>query len=387
MLYRKLGKTNKNISILGFGTKRLPISDNNTNSETTDEMIKFALDNGINYIDTNYSYPETNYETYLGDFFSRNPEYREKALISTKILSDFINSKNDFIKYLQKQLDSLKVDKVDFYLIEFSRPEDWKKLVKFGILEFLDKIKKENRAEYVGFSFQGELELFFEVIDAYEWDVTQIPFNFMSVNKQTGFEGIRYAKSKNVGTIINKPLCSGYVVNNIPSDVQDIWNLADDIKKVSHWCLNFLWDYEEIDLVLTNMSNLDQLKENIGYANNAKPHCMTSNDKDIIKEVRFTYKERRNVHCDNCGHCLPCPEGVNIPKNFEILNQAYMYAIINDDGDVSSDLDNIRDQYKYVLKEEERAANCNACGDCEKFCAQFINISDKLIEIEELFEN
>lgn len=382
MLYRELGKTGEKISILGLGALELV----NLDVDSIDEMIKFALDNGVNYIDTQYS-NEINYECYLGDFFNRNPKYREKALISTKISSELINNKKDINNYFEKQLKNLKLDLVDFYLLDVTYEEDWKKLVKYGVLEFLDKIKKEGKVKYIGLSFQGELELFFEVIDAYDWDVTQIPFNFMGINKQTGFEGIRYAQSKNIGTIITKPLRSGYLINNIPSDIQEIWDFADDIKSPVQWCLNFLWDYDEIDIVLSNMSTLDQLKENIEYANNAIPGCMTSNDKDIIKEVRFAYKERRNVRCDNCGHCLPCPEGVNIPKNFEILNDAYMYNIINEESNFSTDIDKLRKQYSLVLKEDEMASNCNACGDCEKFCAQFINISDKLIEIEELFED
>ena len=382
MLYRELGKTGEKISILGLGTLELT----NLDKDTFDEIIKFALDNGINYIDTTYS-NEINYESYLGDFFNRNPKYREKALISTKISTSLLNSKTDIHNYFEKQLENLKLDLIDFYLIDIIKLEDWKKAVKYGVLEFLDKIKRDGKVKYTGLSFKGELELFFEIIDAYDWDVTQIPFNFMGVNKQTGFEGIRYAKSKNIGTIITKPFHSGYLIKKIPTDIQEIWSLADDIKSPVEWCLNFLWDYEEINLVLSNISTLEQLKENIKYTNNALPSCMTSNDKDIIKEVRFTYKERRNVRCDNCGHCLPCPEGVNIPKNFEILNDAYMYALIDETGEVSSDMTKARNQYSIILKEAERASNCNACGDCEKFCAQFINISDKLIEIEELFED
>ncbi len=385
MFYRELGTTKEKVSILGLDTVNLPLLNDNHDIDIThsDEIIKFSLDNGINYIDI--CHHGTKYESYLSDFFDRYPEYREKVLISSKMPVWLINNKDDLCFYFKKQLETLNCDCIDVYLLDLVNPYYWKKLVKFGVLEFLDKIKDESLVKYTGFSFHGELELFFEIIDTYVWDLTQIQFNFMDVNNEAGFEGIRYAKNNGIGVVAMKPLLGGCLTNNIPSDIQEIWNLADDIKTPAEWCLNFIWDYEEIDIVLSGMSTLDQVKENISFANKALPDCMTSNDKDIIKEVRFAYRNHINVNCDKCGYCMPCSEGVDIPKNFEILNNMYMFS--NNEDDELFNIKIAKNQYDFILTPKQRASNCNACGYCEKLCPNFINIVDKLSELEEIFND
>ena len=380
MHYRELGKTNKKVSILGLDITNLPLS----NTDSSDDLIKYAIDNGVNYIDIPYKYQNIDFETYIGDFFNKNPEYKTKTSIIAKMPSWLINSKDDLDIYFENQLKNLRRESVDFYLLDYIKTDTWKKLVKYGILDFLDKIKEEGKTKYIGFSFYDELELFFEVIDSYDWDLIQVPFNFMDINNHVGFEGIRYANNENIGVMIRDPTYGGCLTNNIPSNVKEVLDFADNIKSPIEWCLNFVWDYTEIDTILFSISDLNQLKKHIKYTNNALPGCMSRNDKDIIKEVRFTYREHINVRCDQCGHCLPCDEGVNIPLNLEILNKAYMFGII--DNTDSSNYDYLKKVYEFSLTESERASNCNACGVCEKFCAQFINIPDKLEELEELFE-
>jgi hypothetical protein len=379
MLYRELGKTGKNVSILGMGAMRLPVINDvpeKINQKKTTEMLKYALDNGINYIDTAYPYHHGESEKFLGRFFEDNPKYKKDTSIASKMPSWLINNQEDMYYYLEKQLKDLKMETIDFYLLHSLKPDYWENLINNNVLEFLDKIVEEKKVKYVGFSFHGEIELFFEIIDDYEWDICQIQLNYMDEYHQAGVEGLKYAKSKGVGTVIMEPLRGGCLTRNIPNEVQEIWDWAEDPKTPAQWGLKYLWDYEEVDIVLSGMSSLEELKENIGYATNGHPHSLTKNDKEIIKEVKMSYREKIYIDCNSCGYCMPCPEGLDIPKNFDILNNAYMF----------NDPDGLKMQYQSLLTEKQRASACTACGQCQEMCPQLIPIIEKLKEVSDTFE-
>jgi uncharacterized protein len=380
MLYRKLGKTNENVSILGMGAMRLPVKNENygdIDELKSSEMLKYALDNGINYIDTAYPYHNGASEKFLGRFFEKYPSYLEDAFIASKMPSWLIESQKDMDHYLEQQLNSLKMEKIDFYLLHSLKPDYWENLLKNDVFEFLDSAVEEGKIKYTGFSFHGEIDLFFEVVDSYEWDICQIQLNYMDENHQAGVEGLKYAKSQNLGTVIMEPLRGGCLTRNIPEDVQEIWNLADEPKTPPEWGFKYLWDYEDIDIVLSGMSTLEQIEENIGFAESGLKNSFTKNDKEIIKEVKMAYRENIAVDCTSCGYCMPCPEGVDIPKNFNILNNAYMF----------NDPNGLKMQYMSLLTEKQRASSCKMCGECQKMCPQMIPITEKLKEVVDTFEN
>lgn len=379
MLYRKLGKTNEDVSILGMGAMRLPIKNNDyghIDEEKSSEMLKYAIDNGINYIDTAYPYHNGTSEKFLGDFFENNPQNLENTFIASKMPSWLIESQKDMDYYLDQQLNSLKMDKIDFYLLHSLKPDYWENLVNNNVFEFLDQSKEDGKIDYAGFSFHGEIDLFFEVIDSYDWDICQIQLNYMDEHYQAGVEGLKYAKSQKLGTVIMEPLRGGCLTRNIPEDVQELWDMADDPKSPAEWGFRYLWDYEEVDIVLSGMSTLEQIKENIGFAEHGLANSFTKNDKEIIKEVRMSYREKIVVDCTSCGYCMPCPEGVDIPKNFDILNNAYMF----------NDPQALQMQYTSLLTERQRASACNLCGECQKMCPQMIPIVERLKEVRETFE-
>ena len=379
MLYRKLGKTNKDVSILGMGAMRLPIKNNDyghVDEEKSSEMLKYAIDNGINYIDTAYPYHNGASEKFLGDFFENNPQNLEDTFIASKMPSWLIESQKDMYYYLDQQLNSLKMDTIDFYPLHSLKPDYWENLVNNDVFEFLDRAKEDGKINYAGFSFHGEIDLFFEVIDSYDWDICQIQLNYMDEHYQAGVEGLKYAKSQNLGTVIMEPLRGGCLTRNIPEDVQELWDMADDPKSPAEWGFRYLWDYEEVDIVLSGMSTLEQIKENIGFAEHGLANSFTKNDKEIIKEVKMSYRENIAVNCTSCGYCMPCPEGVDIPKNFDILNNAYMF----------NDPPALQMQYNSLLTERQLASACKSCGECQKMCPQMIPIVERLKEVRETFE-
>jgi len=377
MLYRELGETGKKISILGFGCMRLPVVDGKYDQVDMDvavPLIRNAIDNGINYLDTAYPYHNGKSEEVISEVIKDG--YREKVFIADKLPSWMINSRADMDRYLQEQIDRLQTEKIDFYLLHSIKEDYWKKLESLGVLEFLDDAVSQGKIDYTGFSFHGELELFFDVIDSYNWDMCQVQYNLVDQNYQAGREGIRYASNNNVGVVIMEPLMGGTLVRNVPPEIQEIWDESPVKRDPVSWALKYLWDHEEIDVVLSGMNSCNDLKQNLDIASEGYPNTLMPEEKEIIREVQFEYKQRKEVDCTQCGYCVPCPSGVDIPANLLQLNNAYMFQ----------DIENAQMNYYMVIKEEERAANCTECGECEKICPQMVPIQKALKDVRKKFE-
>jgi len=377
MLYRELGETGKKISILGFGCMRLPVVDGKYDQVDMDvavPLIRNAIDNGINYLDTAYPYHNGKSEEVISEVIKDG--YREKVFIADKLPSWMINSRADMDRYLQEQIDRLQTEKIDFYLLHSIKEDYWKKLESLGVLEFLDDAVSQGKIDYTGFSFHGELELFFDVIDSYNWDMCQVQYNLVDQNYQAGREGIRYASNNNVGVVIMEPLRGGTLVRNVPPEIQEIWDESPVKRDPVSWALKYLWDHEEIDVVLSGMNSCNDLKQNLDIASEGYPNTLMPEEKEIIREVQFEYKQRKEVDCTQCGYCVPCPSGVDIPANLLQLNNAYMFQ----------DIENAQMNYYMVIKEEERAANCTECGECEKICPQMVPIQKALKDVRKKFE-
>lgn len=377
MLYRKLGSTNIDASILGFGCMRFPEVENNygkIDEEKASQMLYYAIDNGLNYLDTAYPYHSGTSETFLGKYLT--PQYREKVNVATKIPSWLINKKADLEYYLNKQLERLQTDTIDFYLVHSLNKNNWSKLEKAGVLEFLDNLKSDGIIKYTGFSFHDNLEFFMETVDIYNWDMCQIQYNFMDENYQAGREGLRYASSQGLGVVIMEPLRGGVLANYVPEEVQAIYNESETKRTPAEWALKYLWDHEEVDIVLIGMSTLEQVNENIKYSQEGYANSLSNDDKFLIKEVSRTYRENKGVDCTSCGYCMPCPQGVNIPDCF----MHYNYAIMLNDPE------NAAVHYRTLLKKEEKASRCIGCEECDMACPQMIDIKEKLKEVVNAFE-
>ncbi len=377
MLYRKLGSTGEDVSILGLGCMRLPVINGQYNKVDINcavPLIQKAIDNGINYLDTAYPYHDGQSERVIAEALKDG--YREKVFIADKLPSWLIQKRSDMDLYLEIQLERLQTEQIDFYLLHSVKEDYWSNLESLGVLEFLDDAVNDGRIKYTGFSFHGEIELFFDVIDSYKWDICQVQHNIIDENYQAGKEGIRYASSQGVGVAIMEPLRGGTIVKNVPKEVQEIWDEAVIKRSPVEWALRYLWDLKEVDIVLSGMTMFDDLYQNLKIAEQGLANTLTITEKELIREVRTTYRGRKKIDCTQCGYCMPCPSGVNIPGNFEQLNHAYMFQ----------DVENPRMNYFMLLKESERASNCIECGDCERLCPQMVSIQKNLKKVCEKFE-
>ncbi len=377
MLYRKLGSTNQKVSILGFGCMRLPVISgqyDNVDVDIAIPLIRKAIDHGVNYLDTAYPYHNGHSETVIAEALKEG--YRKKVLIADKLPSWLIHKRTDMDQYLQKQLDRLQTDQIDFYLLHSIKEDYWAKLESLGVLEFLDDAVNDGRIKYTGFSFHGELELFFDVIDSYNWDICQVQHNIVDENFQAGREGINYASNQGIGVVIMEPLRGGTLVKNVPEDVQEIYAEASSERTPAEWALKYLWDQKEIDLVLSGMTSFKDLDENLKIAEKGFPDSLNPEEKMIIRGVRAAYRLRKQINCTQCGYCIPCSSGVDIPGNFQELNHAYMFQ----------DIENSRMNYYMLLDEGKRASSCTECGECEKLCPQMIPIQETLKKVQKTFE-
>ncbi|MBN2260909.1 MAG: aldo/keto reductase [Clostridiales bacterium] len=376
MKYRKFGKTEEEVSILGFGAMRLPVKEDKTIDELKAiEMIRYGIDNGINYVDTAWPYHQGESEIVVGN--ALNDGYREKVYLATKLPSWLINKYEDFDYYLNEQLKKLQTNYIDFYLVHSVNARSWhNNLLANNLFKFLDEVKKDGRVKYVGFSFHDELPLFKEIVESYDWSFTQIQFNYLDHHYQAGIEGLKFAAEKGMAVIAMEPLRGGSIATDIPADIESIWKTADPNRSPVEWALRYVWNYPEISLLLSGMNTLDQVKENISFTLNADAESLTKDEISTVYKVKEKYLSKIQVNCTACQYCMPCPHGVSIPGAFKYLNDAFMFE----------KFEMYKNNYLTYTKEENRASICVECGECESKCPQNIHIIDELKRIVEIFE-
>ncbi len=377
MLYRKFGKTNEEVSILGYGCMRFPVIDNDNkkiNEEEAIKLLRHAIDNGVNYIDTAFPYHGGNSEEFVGKALSDG--YREKVHLATKLPSWLINSREDMDKYLDMQLERLNTDSIDFYLLHALDKEIWENYLKHDIFDFIKKAKTTGKIKHIGFSFHDKFDVFKEIVDGYDWEFCLIQYNFMDEYYQAGIEGLRYAAKKGMGIAVMEPLRGGRLANNVPSDIMEIWTQVDEKRSPAQWAMRFVWNHPEVGLLLSGMNEIAQIDENIEGADKAYPGTLTEKESATIDRVKEIYQSRMTVDCTYCQYCMPCPTNVDIPAIFDLMNTGHMY----------NDMENAKKQYTMFIKDENKASKCIDCGICENKCPQHIEIRKMLKEVVEEFE-
>lgn len=364
MHYRNFTKDNLQVSALGFGCMRFPILDNDSgkiDEEKAVEMIRYAIDRGVNYIDTAYPYHKGNSEYVVGKALKDG--YREKTYLATKLPSWLINNYEYFNKYLDEQLEKLDTKYIDFYLLHTLNKAYWDKLKELDVFRFVDEAKNSGKIKYIGFSFHDELDVFKEIVDYYDWDFCQIQLNYVDRNYQAGEEGLKYAYNKGISVVIMEPIKGGKLSN--PSDeIKSIWDLNDKKKTPAEWALRWVLNHKEVSILLSGMTTLEQVKENIETVYDAIPEHLNEKEIELISRVTNIYQEKTKVGCTSCEYCLPCPEHVAIPNVFQIYNELYVFGTE----------ETSKNTYASYINRGIDASNCIECGKCEDMCPQHIEI-------------
>ena len=375
MLYRKFGKLDWKPSALGFGAMRLPTIEGDSaqiDEPLATRMVHYAIDHGVNYVDTAYPYHSGNSERFLSRALQDG--YRERVKLATKLPMWQVEATEDFDRYLDEQLEKLQTDHIDFYLFHGLRKERWDAVRKLNILEEAEAAVADGRVRHLGFSFHDEFEVFKDIIDGYDgWTMCQIQYNYMDEEHQAGTEGLKYAAEKGLAVVVMEPIRGGRLSGSPPQAILDLWATAPTERSPAEWALQWVWNHPEVSLVLSGMSTMAHVEENVRSAGRSGPDMLSQEELELIGRVRDTYRDLCPVPCTKCEYCLPCPSGVNIPRIFEIFNEAMMY----------NEMRSARRMYNW-LKEEERADQCEECGQCMELCPQNIPISDWLKKADEL---
>ena len=375
MQYRTFGKLDWKPSALGFGAMRLPRIDNDPGQIDEPEatrMIRYAIDHGVNYVDTAYPYHRETSETFLGRALQDG--YRERIKLATKMPCWKVEQVEDFDRFLNEQLEKLQTNHIDFYLLHALSAESWPKVRDLGVLNWAEGALGNGRIGYLGFSFHDKYEVFQEIVDATDlWTFCQIQHNYMDIDYQAGTKGLEYAADKGLAVVIMEGLRGGMLTDHVPPQVQALWDSAPVQRTSAEWALQWLWNQPEISVVLSGMSTMEQVVENVESAGKSGVGSMSADELAVVDRVRETYEALCAIPCTACEYCLPCPSGVNIPEIFEIYNDMLMYG----------DEQRARMFYSW-LDEKQRADLCIECGECLEKCPQGIEIPDWLKKAHEV---
>ncbi|MCL2095860.1 MAG: aldo/keto reductase [Oscillospiraceae bacterium] len=383
MLYRENQRNGDSLSRLGFGCMRLPRKGAGVGIDIkrSADIIYSAIEQGVNFFDTAYIYPGS--ENALGQILY-NPEsggnWREKINISTKMPLFIVKSGKDFDMFFSRQLERLKTDYIDYYMLHMLTDFDYfDKIRSLGIEDWVKKEKDRGRIKNIGFSFHGSYNSFAKITDAYNWDFCMLQYNYLDENHQAGTAGVKYAYSKNLPVIAMEPLRGGKLAAGLPEKATSEFKRINQDRTPADWALRWLWNKPEITVVLSGMGSMEQLNQNVRTAQESEIDGMTPEELDAVKKVVGIMRENIKVNCTNCGYCMPCPANIDIPEAFSRYNESVMLSRTH-----------IISQYMMsagVLAEKTQfASQCIKCGKCEKRCPQEIKIMDELAKASKYLE-
>ena len=365
MQYRKL--CGEEVSILGFGTMRFPIIDKNQkliDKEKAEEMLDFAIDNGVNYLDTAQPYHGGESENFVGRYLKKR-NLRNKIFLATKLPAWLIKERTDFDKQFNEQLEKLQTDYFDFYLLHALNAKVWQNIKNLGVLKWCEKKKAEGKIKHIGFSFHDSYSVFKEIVDAYDkWEFCQLQYNYMDLEFQAGEKGFNYALKNNLEVIVMEPLHGGQLAKDPPLEIEKLWQKFPVKRSYVDGALQWLWNKKEVPILLSGMTTLQHVKENIESANKAKIGIFSKDELALFNTIRTAYLKRSPFFCTTCKYCEPCPQGVAISTVLGIYMMNVMY----------DDLGKSKMFYNSFLREENQADKCIECGECLAKCPQQIEI-------------
>ena len=375
MVYRSYGnKIDVKVSALGMGTMRLPTRpDGAVDGPKAIELMEASFDAGINYADTAFPYHSETSEGFLAE--ALNNGWRDKVYVADKLPIWSVQKYEDQTPLFKTQLKRLQTERIDFYLLHTLNKNYWKTVQVAESIRWIDELKKSGRIRYAGFSFHDDFDLFKTIIDAYDWDFCQIQYNYAYPNTQAGMRGLQYAASKGIGVAIMEPLLGGFLCDaKLPPAAKQIFHDAglDPVATALRW----LWNQPEVGTVLSGMSSLPQLAENLKSASTASIGGLSKAEKEAIAKVCTIFRDEVEIPCTACGYCLKyCPVGVNIPEMFALYTAHTLAQGGNRLPKVLHD----------CMQPNERAGACIACGECLSHCPQRLPIPEHLRTVAKTF--
>ena len=367
MKYRKFGRLDWQVSALGLG---LTVKDNTAESGN---MLRYAFDQGVNFLDVGSPLvfkDNRNLSALLGQALGNN--YRQKVKIAVAMPSFSINAAADFDRQLEDLLKWLNLDNVDFLTLGGLNRFSWPKLAELKITRQAEAAITAKKINHIGFLFHDQYQFLREIVESYDnWTHCQFQYSFMDVDHHPGASGLTYAADNGLAVVIVNPLMKGRLTKKPPETVAKIWAAAEPKRSAAEWGLRWVWNHPEVAAVIGDMDNMPQVQEYISLADKAATDSFTVPEELVISRVRDAYRARKPLPCTACRGCMPCPQGIDAPRIFEIYNDAVMY----DDAAAA------REMYH---RELHNIDTCNECGVCAAKCGLKFPIPEWLKKAQEL---
>ena len=355
-----------NVSLLGMGCMSLPMNNEEIDYEKTIELIDLAYKSGINYFDTAYPYHMGKSETVIGNILKKYP--RDSFYLADKMPIWNCKSLEDVKKIFNEQLEKCQVEYFDFYLchaMNIDRLEEYK---KYDAFNFLVEMKKEGKIKNLGFSFHDAAQNILPIIKEVDWDFAQIQFNYLDYDMQDAKKQYELLTENNISVVVMEPVRGGMLAN-VCDEAENLFKENRPNMSVASWALRYVASFSYIKVILSGMSIMEQLEDNINTFTNYEE--LTEQDKEVIQKAKKAILGNNFVPCTSCKYCMPCPMGINIPRTFAIYN---VYGI-------NKDIDRFR---KALSNNPVELDVCVKCGACVSQCPQKIDIPSKLEEINSL---
>jgi len=378
MQYRTLGNTGLKVSLIGMGCMRLPFVDGDgskgVDMDAAMELIQYAADNGINYFDTALTYHGWKSEAVLGEALEHK---RKEVVYVTKQPFWEMHDQATTRKNLENTLKKLRTDYIDMYLLHRIMPPSWDAIQQREIFRELDNFKREGLIKHVGFSYHGDLDTFKDVVEKYPWEMCKVQHNMLDMTREVTPAGIEFAGARGLGIAIMEPLKGGGLAH-APRVVKAVYDNAHQKRTPAEWAFRHLVNMPEISTIVSGMSNMQQLKDNIAMFSQTDmlPGCLSDAEKQVISSARDAYSSIVTIPCTVCNYCVPCPANVQIPNIFTQYNDAHRFE----------HFDQPRRAYWFARNAKADASQCTACGACLEKCPQEINIIEKLKTAHEVLD-
>jgi predicted aldo/keto reductase-like oxidoreductase len=374
MRYRTFDKTGEKVSLLGFGAMRLPTAGGEVDEAEAIRMIRRAIDRGVNYVDTAYMYHGGVSEVIVGKALKDG--YRERVFLADKLPPWFAKTTADLPGIFETQLGRLDTDVIDMYLVHSIEDGSIEAIRELKVYDFIAKLRDSGRVKHLGFSYHGKTSaLFREVIDSFDWDFCQIQLNYMDQNIQAGVAGLKYAGEKGIPAVIMEPLKGGKLTGRVPDPVRALWDSAAVRRSPAEWGLRWVANFPEVLTILSGMTTMEQLEENLHILSDAEPGALTPDELALIDKASAEYNRLIKYGCTSCAYCLPgCPEKIDIPRIIGLSNDEALYDCF--------------DAAQFELRNfiVPKPSACIACRKCEDICPQHLPIVDIMKESAERYE-
>lgn len=366
---KKVYKDRK-LSRLGMGVMRLPVKNHNDKEidyEKAQAIIDYGMAHGINYYDTAYVYHEKESENFVGEAFRNYP--RDSYHIATKFN---YGANPDYKAVFEEQLGKLRTDYIDFYLLHAIMDNSYENYLNCGCIDYFLEQQKAGRIKNLGFSTHASPEVLKKVAGHHKWDFAQIQLNYYDWNYSTAKEEYEILERHGIPIMVMEPVRGGRLAKLTP-EAEALLKAAHPDWSIPSWALRFARSLPQVQTILSGMSNLEQIQDNVGTFSDDTP--FTEEDRKLLFQAVAMFKSQVQVPCTACRYCTPnCPVGINIPEVLEVYNRFK----VNGKGALRR-----MEKVETVGKPKD----CVACGACQGHCPQSIRIPDIMAELAEALDN